>query len=852
MENSQNRKRIAVIAVHGVGDQMPFDTAHRIGDLLQDLNVGKSLPGVAAGPVQQPPGYYPFHEQTIRVDVRPTVVNNPPPNRRGTAGRGPFDTWVKEHVKFKEPVTDDEIWYRFTKGQLSDYGGEKPEDTYQTVRMEGSRAPQNGTDQIYVHVYELYWADLSRLKAGMLSFFTELYQLLFHLPSLGVHTINAAAVHHRTLGWRLLRKLQSYTAGLLTVPIPIVNLFILATIVIVALQTVVTKVHAELTVSAVALVSIITVAMGWWLWYRLEYRRMASWRWLSPVLIAVGLAVGVFYSGRFFLGWAFTLQILSNCVISAVTAALLFLVFWIYDQRRPGALKWAIILCSILFVLGLGSVFYVSLDQPDLLTLFWVRQFEIADIVLLISWATFFVVGLGPLIEGPFAVGQVYKEDCGAVRSWWTGLLMLSLPALAFLIVTVGAWYLVANSIKPLLPAVDYKPLWTARFGIAHANEGAQILVNQIPTILQDHLGKVLKLLIAAATGSVLFAIWGLAPSLWDEIFPQTSPGNRGNSAKRLGRWLTLGFSGLLLSGIILYATTMLLLPSISAKVLMSERQLVDVPTSLAAISGAGIAAVFLARGRLKKLVLGSRPVLDILLDVDNWFREHPRDSNPKARIFGRYVSLLRYVCNWREDSTVAASGYDGVVIIAHSQGTVITADLLRFLKMEAGDNLQSYDGQLARLSEIPVYFFSMGCPLRQLYGQRFPHLYHWARHDDVNEVSKWKPNDIPVRRVPDPTELLGVKLWINCYRTGDYVGRFLWRTDSYDYVWTPDLCGSPPDAATIHNSTDGAHRLEFCIGAGSHTHYWDSTAIVVAKELDRLIGEIAAPAATQWSVPTN
>src|SRR6266404_6376302 len=42
------RKTVAVITVHGVGDQAPFDTVRRIGDLLQDLDIG-------APPPDQPP-----------------------------------------------------------------------------------------------------------------------------------------------------------------------------------------------------------------------------------------------------------------------------------------------------------------------------------------------------------------------------------------------------------------------------------------------------------------------------------------------------------------------------------------------------------------------------------------------------------------------------------------------------------------------------------------------------------------------------------------------------------------------------------------------------------------------------
>ena len=95
---------------------------------------------------------------------------------------------------------------------------------------------------------------------------------------------------------------------------------------------------------------------------------------------------------------------------------------------------------------------------------------------------------------------------------------------------------------------------------------------------------------------------------------------------------------------------------------------------------------------------------------------------------------------------------------------------------------------------------------------------------------------------VPDPTQL-GADVWVNAYRSGDYVGRYLWRPEgcvfSYDTAgdeiaqpWRIDLY-----QGAIASVTDAPiTRREFCIGAGAHTHYWDRTAPMIALELDRLI----------------
>src|SRR5450755_1528585 len=62
-------KKIAVVVVHGVGDQQPSESANKVGDLLQSLNVGQTGPGQ-----REIPRYTPFTEQKLHIDVRPVIV----------------------------------------------------------------------------------------------------------------------------------------------------------------------------------------------------------------------------------------------------------------------------------------------------------------------------------------------------------------------------------------------------------------------------------------------------------------------------------------------------------------------------------------------------------------------------------------------------------------------------------------------------------------------------------------------------------------------------------------------------------------------------------------------------------
>jgi hypothetical protein len=850
MENAGKTKKVAVIAVHGVGDQAPFETAHRIGDLLQDLNVGQKpcQDTPPAGP--QAPVYYPFHEESIRLDVRPTIVQRPAQSEEvqespKKEARGPFNTWVKDRLKSSQKTVsgdslDEDVWYQFTKGQLSGYRGDEPENTYQTLRMEGRRAPQDDKPAIDVHVYELYWADLSRLKAGMLSIFTELYQLLFHLPSLGVHTVNAAVLNHPTRDWRIFRTLQAMTAGILTIPIPILNLLMFGMVMMAVASNALKNAPAALVLSAAGLGVVLIGGLGGVLWGLLAKKDLKPWIWLSPLALIVVFAAGASYGATKVEGWNYAWQIVASCIVALVAGLLSLWILAIYDRRRPGALKWTGILALAVLAAGVSSLFspWPPPGHQSVVT-FWVRLFEVCDIALLFAWGGFFLLGLATSVIGGIAVFRTPKADKLARSSRWTGMLMLSLPALAFLIVTVTLWYAVATSTAKLLPHTPYNPLWRLLFPV----DSVECLI----ALVQCRLGTALQFLLFAAGISLIPAVWGLAPVVWTEVFPvKSTQRSRGPDSRRLGRWLTLAFQGLFLSGSILYIATMFFLPLRFSLSVFGTWE----PLGASVVSGTGLLGLFLVRGRLKKLALGFRPVLDILLDVDNWFREHPLDSNPKARICGRYVSLLRYICNWREDSADANTGYDGIVIIAHSQGTVITADLLRFLKKESRGSMRDYDPELQNLcpsqepsdsgKTIPIYFFTMGSPLRQLYGLRFPHLYRWARHTDEKPMTPWKKGDIPKDQLPDPSDLLGVTLWVNCYRSGDYVGRFLWRTDQCDYMWTGDCHAHHPAKAIEYScSTDEVKRLEFCIGAGAHTHYWDRHARIVATELDLLIAAL-------------
>lgn len=199
------------------------------------------------------------------------------------------------------------------------------------------------------------------------------------------------------------------------------------------------------------------------------------------------------------------------------------------------------------------------------------------------------------------------------------------------------------------------------------------------------------------------------------------------------------------------------------------------------------------------------RRFLDLGNDVATYLRRSPNADTraPKRRIMERFDALLDHI----NRGTCSGAPYDGVVLVAHSQGTILTAATL------FGDPW----GQHARAAAPGTWsLLTFGSPLGSIYRARFPMRYQWVRAE----------MEAPGTFAP----LTGS--WVNLYCAGDYVGRSLWASDG---AWDP----TPP--GTIK---DGPPTLvEGCIGRGGHTGYWGND--VVTNWLLRLVAEAAGREAT-------
>ncbi len=134
-------------------------------------------------------------------------------------------------------------------------------------------------------------------------------------------------------------------------------------------------------------------------------------------------------------------------------------------------------------------------------------------------------------------------------------------------------------------------------------------------------------------------------------------------------------------------------------------------------------------------------------------------------------------------ESFVKTQGYDGVIFLAHSQGSVLVYDYLR-------DNGPTY----SELGDAAPALLTFGSPLGTIY-QKYFHEY---------AASQPVPHGFAAR----------LKCWINLYRVDDYIGGRV----------------IAPSGLRVDNHV---------MGPGGHTGYW--TEPDVAEALDAILtGKVA------------
>jgi hypothetical protein len=821
-------KKVAVIAVHGISDQKPYESARAIADLLlTNADLDQST-------------YAPFEERFIRVKVAPVklqeaknieVSQNWNQSIFETLGRLLPQKWIEilfelwysvdergphmqklltgkskiEHDPFTEPD------YLFIRDQIEAY---KTQTVYDSICLKGqctfTEPHTQTTTQVQVHVYEMYWADLSRLGSGFIRIFGEFYQLLFHLGSLGRQSVDLMRAEHQEISsqkkfrdllsiWAWYSATQALAGRILSLFLPILHLCLLV-VALMSLPGNIPESYAG-SVAAISTGLLLTIAVGYGFLHR---DKPAFWRWLLlPFGFGLVAALGIeaFVTGAFKTGIAFSsYRWLALEWVALLSVAIWFILVNPYSRHRPGADTFAI---AIGFPLGLMTVGFLCLatDSHEGITQASFHMIEVIFLLLLLGWLVFLLLYFSTLVIAGLAIARIPKSPSSgqtlARQAAWTARFALALPALLFSLLTLSLWVALASlsEHQHLLPqGAIYKPL---RFfkNVPPFFFTPDDFANRLTVFSGSPLAVFIILAVVLALGLLL---WVLVPSILTEKFPPKNQDPKKLFSQGLGNWLNnglrliLGPGDWIISWVIPFLFLVGTIDGISLLAGNKESFLIhhfgymkDIFDStkilLAWVAGLLTASV------TGLIAFGSRlDQLSLVLDVDNYLRLHPRDDNPSARIYARYTSLLRYLCR---QTTLDGKPYDAFIIVAHSQGTVISADLLRFLAIEP-------DPELAQIAASNnVYLFTMGSPIRQLYSYAFPHLYRWAIHTHSSAETSLA---LSSQANPSPKLLLGIRTWVNAFRSGDYVGRYLWRSDRFTEQWIKANFQEPPTHTAV------------------------------------------------------
>lgn len=791
--------RVALVVVHGIADQRPGQTVREVAGLL--CHGADGAPPYAQAEIQ---------DLLIPVEkLAPREEKDEPeaPRQRPGTPSGFYQAEKTEAPRDLGLALND-----YLLGRL-----ELPEGDalYESTRI----ALRRRADDRPVDLYEMYWADLSRLGAGGLRALTALYQLFFHLGTLAADVVDQVALTMKGgAGWRWLQRLHAWMAWLMKGPTALLQLCMLLMVGFGALALVAPELRGQLIAALFGVGAVVLAALGALAWLRAAPGPARALKLF--LLVAAAIASG---AAALVVLLDFTLvprMYFGAGVLGVALVGTYFVERYARVAEGTRLLGHALVAASVV-----ALVLFAAHVRPGMSTLpEWMitAGLNVGELLLggvLLAWAAFVAVQIVALLLGLW-LGRAC--DAAGKASLHTARLTLVGSTALFGVLTLVLWSVVSFVAGRAVPRdILYTPVL---FGGGYRSVEI-FLESRVQT-----LGSFFTPLVLAFTVLVGTLLLVLLPSLLEEMSPTRNLDAQGVKkaaaawAERLGNWLAGGirllgaaFRPLIPAGAI--AGSVLYLAFVAEQFAFSMGvggELVAVIAGwLEIFQGETLVAAgkWLAGGAVTLAALGSRftqtfgrlrVAIDAVLDIDNYFADPPDRQPPRGRIFSRYASLLAYL---RE------RGYARIVIVAHSQGTVISADLLRYLQTQ---------GRLtALLGARPVALVTLGSPLRDLYAARFPLLYRWV-----------SPRGTAFAEAAPAAAALGASEWVNACRSGDYVGRFLWTPDS-----------EPARFAVAALDADGrvqarraGDRTEFCLGAGAHTHYFSHDAVALAVELDRLI----------------
>ena len=666
------RRRVAVIAVHGVGSPPPGETARNVTELLIRSSVApgryrrfegrplyiptapldSGLPSAPAGAVGAARGAARAVAQTFPLSL--------------SKGRTNFEGSSTAEAALRPDIA-------FSRQLLAGYESER--EPYLTTETTGTREDPAG--DVDVHVFEMHWADLSRVGDGLLRVFGSAYQLIQHLSQIGRNTVDVAtlvAKAHEDLTdpkhpqsdvgasrqWQRYAFAQAIVIWLFTLWIPVFSLIMLAFVPLFIPAAV--SPGSALLVGLVAS-AVIAIVVGALLMYFGPERRHAATAFvlfMALCLVAALLAFMLVSKGRQYdVGIA-----LITLVVVAVTVAALFGVVLLYNRIHPGAV--------LLVLVGLATVWNparmasaelfgkISLDFPERVREVGLIGLEQAYLVLMVLWLILWVA----VIYASWRRFLVVRSTEGtarmrASRTGFTARVTLALSTFSFIVTALVSYRMLVYLAERVSTSVDLLPrplvldkaqlvLPTAHMVGIMPPEFLCPVDNPRPCAAQLFD----QFIASGGTSGFALALFGVAivlvmMSWFFAIIVATSirkPDPKAGNGRRLGLWMTDGFRWLRVAGSTLGATLLLSLvvgvvldlwPAAAAWVqghapawlahVMSRTWTISALNKVTIAVLASAATLGAARLRIEALASRARPALGVILDVDHYLREEPK-----------------------------------------------------------------------------------------------------------------------------------------------------------------------------------------------------------------------------------
>jgi hypothetical protein len=696
--------RVAVIVVHGIADQRAGETVREVARLL--CHGGEGGPRYVRGEVHG------VLVPVVKLEPGGAASSTGGGRTAGPARRRPGAPSGFYQAQRSAAAPDLGLAlhdYLLGRLELSDR-----DSVYESTRVSLRR----GADDRPVDLFELYWADLSRLREGGWRALTALYQLFFHLSTLAADIVDQVSLSAGGgASRRVLQRLHAWLAWLMKGPAALMQLSMLLLVLFGAAGLVPPDRDAQALAAAAGAGAIVLTGLAVLAWLRTTARPA---RWAKLLVMLAGAAA-----------CSVAVAETEMPVLHFAASAVAILLFGVWATRRysritPGVriLGYLLVAATGIGVCVVGRILLpVSSTQAEWMVTAALNVAEWLLAAMLLVGLVFVAVLVAALVLGLWVGRGVEPAER---RSLETARLAVVGSSALFAVLSLVLWSVVADVAGRALTDFFYLPVLLGR-----GYRSAEIFLDD----RMQELGRVFTPLVLTFLGLGSATLLVLVPSLGEEIHPTVNLDAGGPRAEairwsaRLGRWLDgglrwldrafrIGAAPAAIVGGVLYVA--LVYRQFAFSIGSAGEGARWLAGWLDQIRGDTLvsAGKWLAGGAWTIAALGSRFTqtfgrlrvgIDAVLDVDSYFADPPNRQPPRARIYSRYAALLAYLRD---------GGYGRIVIVSHSQGTVITADLLRYLHVQ---------GRLREtVGDASIGLVTIGSPLRNLYAERFPLLYRW------------------------------------------------------------------------------------------------------------------------------